>query len=291
MGGNGRPRWLRSIAALGLILIAGMAEAAPSRRGEVPETNKAQMPAKAPAPAEVPASARTPPARPPDLAKPPPAAPAATPQAAKPAEPQPSSEPAPDGRNACLRALLAVPGNRVRQPDGKQRPPSDPACQVADPVTVEALAVRNAEGPGSIAFEPPVTVSCALATTLAQWLDDSLQPLARGHFGKDLTSLRVGGGHECRRRNRSTAGPLSEHATGRALDIFAFAAGGERAGGIKVVVEKPEGLVQTRFLQAVRHSACGAFATSLGPGSDAAHANHLHVDIQARRSASTRFCQ
>lgn len=279
MGGNGRSHWLRSIVALALILVSSMAEAAPSRRGEVP------------VPAKVPVPARTPPARPPDLAKPPPAVPTSTPQAAKPPEPQPSSEPAPDGKNACVRALLAVPGNRVRQPDGKQRLPSDPACQVADPVTVEALAVRNAEGPGSIAFEPPVTVSCALATTLAQWLDDSLQPLARGHLGTDLTSLQVGGGHECRRRNRSTAGPLSEHATGRALDIFAFAAGGERAGGIKVVVERPKGLIQTRFLQAVRHSACGAFATSLGPGSDAAHANHLHVDIQARRSASTRFCQ
>jgi hypothetical protein len=279
MDGELRPRRLGSIAVLGLILVAGMAEAAPSRRGE------------APSPAKTPVTARTPPVRPPDLAKPPPAVPAAAPQVTKPAEPQPASEPAPDGKNACLRALLAVPGNRIRQPDGKQRHPPDPACQVTDPVTIEALAVRNAEGPGSIAFEPPVTVSCALATILAQWLDDSLQPLARGHLGKDLTSLRVGGGHECRRRNRATAGPLSEHATGRALDIFAFAAGGERAGGIKVVVEKPEGLIQTRFLQAVRHSACGAFATSLGPGSDAAHANHLHVDIQARRSASTRFCQ
>lgn len=279
MAGNGRLLGLRSIATLGLILIAGMTEAAPSRRGEAP------LPAKTPVPA------KTPPVRPPDLTKPPPTVPAATPQAAKPAEPKPSSEPAPDGKNACLSALLAIPGNRVRQPDGNQRSPADPACQVADPVIVEALAVRNAEGPGSIAFEPPVTVSCALATTLSQWLDDSLQPLARGHLGKDLTSLRVGGGHECRRRNRSTAGPLSEHATGRALDIFAFAAGDERAGGIKVVVEKPAGLIQTRFLQAVRNSACGAFATSLGPGSDAAHANHLHVDIQARRSASTRFCQ
>jgi hypothetical protein len=31
--------------------------------------------------------------------------------------------------------------------------------------------------------------------------------------------------------------------------------------------------------------------TVLGPGADAAHANHLHVDIQQRRAKSSRFCQ
>jgi hypothetical protein len=60
---------------------------------------------------------------------------------------------------------------------------------------------------------------------------------------------------------------------------------------VEVVVEKPQGLAQNRFLDAVRQSACGAFMTTLGPGSDAAHANHLHVDIQERRSRASRFCQ
>ncbi|WP_368886561.1 extensin family protein [Klebsiella pneumoniae] len=41
----------------------------------------------------------------------------------------------------------------------------------------------------------------------------------------------------------------------------------------------------------MRQSACGAFATALGPGSDAAHYNHLHVDTQERRSAASKFCQ
>ena len=100
----------------------------------------------------------------------------------------------------------------------------------------------------------------------------------------------MGGGHECRRRNRGAEGPVSEHATGKALDIFAFTFAGDKPA-LKLVVEKPEGLVQNRFLEAVRQSACGAFSTSIGPGSDAAHANHLHLDIQERRSASTRFCQ
>lgn len=111
--------------------------------------------------------------------------------------------------------------------------------------------------------------------------------MARGHYGRDLALLRVGGGHECRRRNRSADGPLSEHATGRALDVFAFEIG-SGAERLSMEMAKPAG--HESFLTALRNSACGAFVTALGPGSDATHADHLHVDIQARR-ASGRFCQ
>jgi len=241
-----------------------------------------------------PTPAPVPPARPADLARPqPPAATPAAPQqdSKRQSEGAPPAAPATATEGACLRALGAVSGNRIRPPEPKLIATSDPACQIAEPVTVEALAVRNGDAPGQITFEPPVTIGCELARGLADWLDGSLQPLARGYFGRDLSRLRVGGGYECRRRNRQSAGPISEHATGRALDIFAFSIGEPKAGGFDVVVEKPAGLLQARFVQAIRHSACGAFSTALGPGSDAAHANHVHLDIQARRSASTRFCQ
>lgn len=187
----------------------------------------------------------------------------------------------------------------------------DAACTVVEPVVVEAMTVRlDGGGARRIALQPPVTLSCATATVVAQWLDASVAPLALGHFARELTALKVGGGHECRRRNRSANGPQSEHATGSALDIFAFVLGagtadagkpnagkpeGSKAEAAKadgtVVVAKPEGSTHERFLAAVRQSACGAFATSLGPGSDAAHADHLHVDIRMRRAAASRFCQ
>jgi hypothetical protein len=129
-----------------------------------------------------------------------------------------------------------------------------------------------------------------MAGRVAQWLAGSIKPLARGLLERELDQLQVGGGHECRRRNRSSQGPLSEHATGRALDIFAFIFANPGKDD-RIVVEKPETDLHRQFLAAARNSACGAFTTSLGPGSDAAHANHLHLDIQMRRSASTRFCQ
>lgn len=242
-----------------------------------------------------PAPIGLPPPRPRDLAMPSPALPSAPAPAeqspAKPVEPQSPVTATPPGEGTCTRALAAIAGNRIHQPDAKQYRATDPACRVQEPVVVEALAYRAGDGPGAVVFAPPVTISCAMATTVSQWLDDTVQPLARGHFGRDLSRLQVGGGYECRRRNRSTAGPVSEHATGQALDIFAFVMGEERSGGVRVMVEKPAGLAQDRFLKSVRQSACGAFATSLGPGSDAAHANHLHVDIQPRRSAAARFCQ
>jgi hypothetical protein len=192
--------------------------------------------------------------------------------------------------SACVRSLVGVAGNQIRPLVPAAKPDPD-ECRVVDPVVVEALVVRTASGPGQVRLVPPPTVSCELARSVSLWLDTSLQPLARGTFGRELTALRVGGGHECRRRNRQTQGQLSEHATGRALDIFAFQLGEEKQGGVAVSVERPSGLEQTRFLDGVRQSACGAFMTVLGPGSDAAHANHLHVDIQQRRAASSRFCQ
>lgn len=208
------------------------------------------------------------------------------------AQPGPAerAEPITDrGGDSCLARLKTIPGNNIEAADPKLAQ-GEPACRVSEPVVVKALALRASGKAQIVAFEPPVTLGCAMAKAVADWLGDSVQPLARGHFDNDLTSLRVGGGHECRRRNRASAGPVSEHATGKALDIFAFRIG-EGKTAVQVAVEKPMGLAQNSFLTAVRQSACGAFMTALGPGSDAAHANHLHVDIQERRSRASRFCQ
>lgn len=217
----------------------------------------------------------------------------------RPAAPLPAAPalaPAPD--RTCMAWFAALPAHRIRKPQdiGTGSPKAaasaglpEEACAIVDPVVIEALSVRTPDGAAEVRLIPPPTVSCDFARTFAEWLDTGLQPLARGSFGENLTALRVGGGHECRRRNRQARTPLSEHATGRALDIFAFQVGGAKEG--LVSVEMPSGLVQSRFLSAVRSSACGAFSTTLGPGSDAAHANHLHLDIQERRSASSRFCQ
>lgn len=189
---------------------------------------------------------------------------------------------------ACFAALTAVYGAEIRE--ARVEPGQDAACDVAEPVLIEAVTSGAGSDRRRVAFLPPVTLSCTMATSVAQWLQTSVAPLAKGYFARDLTALRVGGGHECRRRNRAANGPLSEHATGRALDIFVFVVDDGKDGG-NVVAEKPEGVRQRDFLAALRQSACGAFMTVLGPGSDASHADHLHVDTQPRRTVSSRFCQ
>ena len=261
-----------SLLSLG-IAVAVALEGAPAR--PVPVTLPPPRPATLPAPTAAPVGP-----------KPSPQASALPTQSSAPA----GAPLAPAEASSCLTTLSAVPGNRLRA-----APPSASlaaeGCRVVEPVIVEALAVRRPAGPGSITLVPPPTLSCDMARALSVWFDSALVPLARGALDKELASLRVGGGHECRRRNRQAQTPMSEHATGRALDIFAFQLGEGRQGRLEISVEKPEGLVQTRFLDAVRQSACGAFMTALGPGSDAAHANHLHVDIQQRRTNSSRFCQ
>lgn len=220
-------------------------------------------------------------------------APSATPDtspggAVTPSETPPPGEtrPAAPATSGCIASLMAAYGTAMR---AVTIPPTkDSACTVVEPVEVEAISIGS--GRQRIALLPPVTLSCTMALAVAKWLEISVQPLAKGYFSQDLTSLRVGGGHECRRRNRAANGPLSEHSTGQALDIFAIMVGAGKAAGT-IVVEKPEGPGHGAFLDALRQSACGAFMTSLGPGSDAAHANHLHIDIQPRRAASSRFCQ
>jgi len=194
--------------------------------------------------------------------------------------------PAPAPVGTCLTMLNERYGADLR---AVTLPAVKAGCSVAEPVEISALSIRvGTQGARHrVDLQPPVTLACDMATAVAAWIETSLQPLARGHYGRDLSALRVGGGHECRRRNRRAEGPLSEHATGRALDVFALAIG-PSSERLLLEMGKPAG--HEAFLTALRHSACGAFLTALGPGSDATHVDHLHIDIQARRPSS-RFCQ
>ncbi len=45
-----------------------------------------------------------------------------------------------------------------------------------------------------------------------------------------------------------------------------------------------------RAARAVLHSACARFSTVLGPGSDGYHEDHIHLDLDERRS-NYRICQ
>ncbi len=163
----------------------------------------------------------------------------------------------------------------------------DSACAVADPVRLASVQ-DPAASERRIAFPDKPLLSCAMAERFARFAADIASPLAAGTFGQRLATVATGPGHECRTRNRQTGGKLSSHAQGLAVDIAFLGL----ENGRRIVVETPDGSAAARFLTGFRAAACGVFNTVLGPGADAAHANHIHVDIEPRgRDGRSKFCQ
>ncbi|WP_164870792.1 extensin family protein [Mesobaculum littorinae] len=160
--------------------------------------------------------------------------------------------------------------------------PADRDCGIARPVVVSEVA------PG-IALTPEATLRCDTALALADWVADVLRPAAarlpdRGH----LTELRQGSAYVCRGRNGDTTQRASEHSFGNAIDIMALGF----SEGDPLVIEPRErtGSLEESVQKAAQASACLYFTTVLGPGSNAAHDDHLHLDIKAR-NGGFRLCQ
>jgi len=81
---------------------------------------------------------------------------------------------------------------------------------------------------------------------------------------------------------------LSAHASGLAVDIASF----ELANGEVLSIAEAKDERKVAVLATLRTAACGWFTTILGPGSDAAHATHWHLDIERHGSSDRyRICQ
>jgi hypothetical protein len=153
-------------------------------------------------------------------------------------------------------------------------------CGIPAPVAVSAL-----DG-GNITFSETAMVNCRMADTLATWMHDSVEPAARQYLGGDVKGIRVAASYACRTRDGIPGAKMSEHAFGNAIDIAAFNVAG--VGWVEVGHSK--GIAASRFLAAVRKSACGPFTTVLGPGTDGYHSEHFHLDL-ARRSNGSLYCK
>lgn len=195
-----------------------------------------------------------------------------------------SAMPPPASTAAVCREALRVAGATFEI--AEQPKAASAECKVEDPVRLASIAVARKGGvePVEVAGKPLLTCEMALAVT--GWVQAAVAPLARGHFDEPLTELSVGGGFECRQRNHQAGAPRSEHSYARALDIMSF-----KVGKRVIKVEKSPPADAGAFIKAVHASGCGAFSTALGPEADAAHENHIHVDLQPRRSPSSKFCE
>ena len=190
----------------------------------------------------------------------------------------------PDEAAACLERLRAA-GIRFDIP--AMPAASNTACAIEVPVRLQSVR-SHARGGADIRLSDQPVVSCRFAEHFSGWLGELAAPLIAGRLLAEVAAVHTGPGYECRNRNRATTGKLSAHAVGQAVDVAAF----DLSNG-KTMQVKPDGdEAMQAAVGAIRRAACGWFTTVLGPGSDAAHTDHMHFDImQHGPSDRFRICQ
>src|SRR3984957_12799463 len=116
-----------------------------------------------------------------------------------------------------------------------------------------------------------------MAEEVARWVRDDVAPTAT-KLGSPLRVLDNFDSYECRGRNRVRGATLSEHGRADALDVRLFKlANGKTLTLTDVNVDKD-------WRETMKASACARFSTILGPGSDGAHEEHIHLDLAERRN-------
>ena len=189
----------------------------------------------------------------------------------------------------------------VERPGGVSRPVAAPSA-----ATQQCYGALTAAG---VSFEPlpdrtpvpgcplsgtvqlldigtPVTnlgaLTCPLASAFAAWTRYAVQPAATIAFGQPVAKIESFGTYSCRPIAGSNR--LSEHGRANAVDVAAFVL----ADGRRVTVRDGWNGADDaqRFLRLVHGSACRRFGTVLSPDYNAAHTDHLHLDM-----APGHFCR
>ena len=187
--------------------------------------------------------------------------------------------PAGDQGSACLAALAATGASftPVAQPS------TSSACNIDNPVRLNSFSTK----PAVVKLPDQPTVSCTYALKLSQFVDQRLQPLAL-QSGSAVVSFGTGPGFDCRGRNGDSSKRMSEHANGDAVDIVYL----KLANKTQILVKDALNVQSPNFafLRDLRALACIDFMTVLGPGANAAHAEHFHIDLEVRKGGY-RICE
>ena len=131
----------------------------------------------------------------------------------------------------------------------------------------------------------PVTgiksMRCELARTFIGWVRFAVAPAAKQILGSELVRIETFGTYSCRGivgGGAASAARISEHGLANAVDVSGFVL----ADGRRVTIEqgwRSGDSRARRFLDVIRDSACRRFKTVLSPDYNAAHYNHLHLDM------------
>ncbi len=202
------------------------------------------------------------------------------PQTSPPVAPETVSPPSAEQAGACLKALAATGTSFAPVP----QPETSPACQVDTPVRLNSFVTKA----GVVKLPDQPTFKCAFALKLSQFVDQQMQPLVQKSMGSAVVAMGTGPGFNCRGRNGDFSAKMSEHAIGDAVDIEYMKLANASRIQVKdaLTVESPS----FAFLRDMRASACNEFTTVLGPGANAAHVEHFHLDLEVRRG-SYRICE
>jgi len=139
-------------------------------------------------------------------------------------------------------------------------------CGVSSAVRISAV--------GGVALSQPAVMECHTARVLDDWVKGDMDRIV-GLMGGGVTELEVAAHYACRTRNSQPGARLSEHASGRAIDIAGFRL---RDGETISVEEHWDRGRRGRVLERLHASACGPFGTVLGPEADPHHRDHFHFD-------------
>ena len=182
----------------------------------------------------------------------------------------------PARKQALVRGALcgdaAIQGEEVGVVPGKLD-----ECGIED-----AVKVRSISG---VALSQHALMDCRTARTIKAWMRQGMAPAISG-YGGGVAQLRVAAHYSCRTRNNQVGGKVSEHGKGHAIDIAGFQL---RDGRTILVLDDWGGGKKGRILSRMHRSACGPFATVLGPESDRFHRDHFHFDTASRNSGS--YCR
>ncbi|MFD0935084.1 extensin family protein, partial [Methylobacterium trifolii] len=154
------------------------------------------------------------------------------------------------------------------------------------PEGLDAADISRRALADGVALPQPAILVWTAAAALARGATE-VQVAAERELKTPVTGIEIGTSYECRGQNHDVEAKLSEHAFANGVDVMGFALAGRPSIPVKAM---PEGTPEGRFLDDARARSCGFFRTVLGPGSNAAHANHFHLD-ERERSGGHRLCQ
>jgi hypothetical protein len=143
---------------------------------------------------------------------------------------------------------------------------------------------------GRVAMRPAALVACPMIPAIDDWVINVVAPAARYHLRGEIAELKVAASYACRAMNHQSGAKLSEHGHANAIDISAFILTDGRVVTVKGGWNgAPE---EAAFLRQVRANSCRDFTTVLGPGADAYHGDHFHLDLARHgKDGAGRVCK